>query len=110
MNQASRPSSPSWVAIMTSTANQMKVSQPLRSSRMSSHARAPVASIAATPASAVAVALTPSVPPKIHSVSRKTNTASRTHSSRDIGPISRSRWRASSGASGVCVISGGYSR
>ena len=110
MNHASRPSSPNWLASITSTANQISVSQPLRSRRMSSQASTPVASIAATPASAVVVALTPSAPPPIHKLNNRTNTASRIRSCRDIAPSSPSRCRANSGAAGVCVICGGYNR
>ena len=95
---------------MTSAANQIRVSHPFRSSRMSCQASAPVASIAPTPAIAVAVALMPSALPSIQKVNRKTNTARRTRSSRVIGPISRSRSRANAGASGVWVTSGGYRR
>lgn len=58
--------------------------------------------MAATPASAVAVALTPSAPSRIHSVRKNTDTTRRAHSSRDLG--SRSGRRANSGDSGVRVI------
>ena len=104
---ATKPSSPIWVATIATIdehANQMKASQPLRSSRdgpaLPGGRWRPWR---ATPASAVAVALTPSAPSKIHSVRRNTNTAGRIHSSRDIGPISLNRSRASSGDSGVWV-------
>ena len=66
-----------------------------------------MASIAATPAMAVAVELMPSSPPTIQKLRRKTKTATRTRSSRVMGPISRSRSRANAGASGVWVTSGG---
>ena len=106
-----RPSELSCVAIMTSAANQMRVSQAACSSLMSSQVSTPVRSRIASPTSAATVADRSNIrSPTVHSTSRTVKAKSMSFSAVVIGPISASRRRASPAACGVDFTSGGYTR